>query len=61
MIFSVAKRLPLEDPVFIDYLRIAYVASQVITLAIYLYIQMRVRLSLEGLGSGREGELIRIG
>ncbi|WVQ85296.1 hypothetical protein IAT38_007461 [Cryptococcus sp. DSM 104549] len=40
---QVAKRLPMEDPTFINYLRIAYVSAQLITLAIYYYIMMKIR------------------
>lgn len=35
---QLAKRLPMEDPDFIQKLRIGYVSAQVISLAIYLYI-----------------------
>jgi hypothetical protein len=38
----VARRLPLEDPDFITYLRIGYVASQLISLAIYWFITLKV-------------------
>jgi hypothetical protein len=39
---TVAKRLPMDDPTFINYLRIAYIAAQLISLGIYLYIQAQV-------------------
>lgn len=39
---QVAKRLPLEDSDFIQKLRFGYVAAQVISLAIYFYIQFQV-------------------
>jgi hypothetical protein len=38
----VARRLPLEDPEFITYLRIGYVASQLIALAVYWFITLKV-------------------
>ncbi len=50
----------MEDPVFVNYLRIGYVSAQVISIAIYLYIQMRVSegarasICMEG-GSNRDG------
>lgn len=40
--FSVAKRLPMEDPEFVTKLRIGYVASQLIAVGIYFYIMMMV-------------------
>jgi len=33
----------MDDPTFINYLRIAYVASQLISLAIYVYIQAQIK------------------
>ncbi|GFZ43292.1 Inorganic phosphate transport protein PHO88 [Saitozyma sp. JCM 24511] len=40
---QVARRLPLEDPEFITYLRIGYVASQLIALAVYWFITLKIR------------------
>ncbi|KAG7531624.1 hypothetical protein FFLO_04208 [Filobasidium floriforme] len=40
---QVAKRLPMEDSDFIQKLRVGYVAAQVISLAIYFYIQMQIK------------------
>ncbi len=39
---SVAKRLPMEDPIFIDKLRIGYVSAQVFAILIYLGVMYRV-------------------
>jgi hypothetical protein len=39
---QVAKRLPMEDTDFIQKLRVGYVAAQVLTVGIYLYIQYKV-------------------
>jgi hypothetical protein len=41
---SVARKLPLNDPDFIGYLRIAYVVSQVGALLVYYFITMKVSL-----------------
>jgi hypothetical protein len=41
---QLAKRLPMEDSDFIQKLRVGYVAAQIISLAIYFYIQMQVSL-----------------
>ena len=41
---QIAKRLPLEDSDFIQKLRFGYVAAQVVSLAIYFYIQYQVSL-----------------
>lgn len=42
---QLAKRLPLEDNDFIQKLRVGYVAAQVLSLAIYLFISYKVRQS----------------
>jgi hypothetical protein len=39
---TVARRLPMDDPEFINYLRIGYVAAQVIAVGIYYYITLKV-------------------
>lgn len=38
-----AKRLPMDDPVFVTYLRIGYVAAQIIAIAVYYYCQLSAR------------------
>ncbi|WWD18136.1 hypothetical protein CI109_102585 [Kwoniella shandongensis] len=40
---QVARRIPMEDPQVLTYLRIGYIASQVISLAIYYYITLKIR------------------
>jgi hypothetical protein len=49
---QVAKRLPMEDSDFIQKLRVGYVAAQVISLAIYFYIQMQVSRQSSTCSSG---------
>lgn len=39
----VAKRLPLDNPEFINYLRIGYVGAQLAALAVYYFITLQVR------------------
>jgi hypothetical protein len=55
---QVAKRLPMEDSDFIQKLRVGYVAAQVISLAIYFYIQMQVSRESLTCISGRSHSLI---
>jgi len=40
---QVSRRLPIDDPKFVNYLRIGYVASQLISFAIYYYIILKIR------------------
>ncbi|WVR05647.1 hypothetical protein IAU60_002669 [Kwoniella sp. DSM 27419] len=40
---QVARRIPMEDPVVLNYLRIGYIASQAISLAVYYYITLKIR------------------
>ncbi|WVN85837.1 uncharacterized protein L203_100989 [Cryptococcus depauperatus CBS 7841] len=40
---QVARRIPMENPQVVNYLRIAYVSSQLIALAIYYYITLKIR------------------
>ncbi|WRT65902.1 uncharacterized protein IL334_002853 [Kwoniella shivajii] len=40
---QVARKIPMDDPKIINYLRIGYVASQVISLAIYYFITLKIR------------------
>jgi len=40
---QLGKQLPMQDPQFIQYLRIGYVASQLLAVGIYLFITMRIR------------------
>jgi len=44
-LYQVARKLPMDDPTFITYLRIAYVATQLLSFAIYFYITMVVSLA----------------
>ncbi|EIW72863.1 inorganic phosphate transporter pho88 [Tremella mesenterica] len=39
---QIARRLPLEDPEFITYLRIGYVSAQLISFGIYFYILTKI-------------------
>lgn len=38
-----AKRLPMDDPSFITYLRIGYVIAQVLAIGVYFYCQLSAR------------------
>lgn len=38
-----AKRVPFEDPQVLIYVRIAYVATQAVVLAVYYYVAQQVR------------------
>ncbi|WVQ97026.1 hypothetical protein IAU59_004136 [Kwoniella sp. CBS 9459] len=40
---QVARRIPMEDPTVLTYLRIGYVASQVISLLVYYYVTLKIR------------------
>jgi len=40
---QVSRRLPMDDPQFITYLRIGYVVSQVLSLAIYYFIILKIK------------------
>ncbi|WVW80349.1 hypothetical protein I302_102329 [Kwoniella bestiolae CBS 10118] len=40
---QLARRIPMDDPQTVDYLRIGYAASQAISLAIYYYITLKIR------------------
>ncbi|ORY24668.1 inorganic phosphate transporter Pho88 [Naematelia encephala] len=40
---QVARRLPLDDPQFLTYLRVGYLSSQVLAIAIYYFITMMIR------------------
>ncbi|OCH86162.1 inorganic phosphate transporter [Obba rivulosa] len=40
---QVARKIPFEDPEVLTYVRIAYVASQVIILAVYYYVSMKIK------------------
>ncbi len=59
-----AKRVPFEDPQVLIYVRIAYVATQAVVLAVYYYVAQQVRVpgrlcgswgAYMGLGCGRSG------
>ena len=39
---SVARKLPMDNPDFISYLRMAYVGSQALAFIVYYYITMKV-------------------
>ncbi len=39
----VARKIPFDDPQVLDYVRIAYVASQVFALLVYYYASSKVR------------------
>lgn len=39
----VARRIPMEDPVILNYIRIGYVVSQLLALGAYYYTSMQVR------------------
>ena len=39
----VARKIPFDDPVILNYVRAGYIASQIICIAVYLYISMKVR------------------
>lgn len=41
-LFSVARKIPFDDPVVLNYVRIAYVGSQLLALAIYYYVSLTV-------------------
>ena len=41
---TVARKIPFEDPQVLQYVRIAYVATQVIVLGVYYYVGLQVRL-----------------
>jgi len=41
---SVARRIPFEDPEILNYVRIAYVVSQVIVLSVYFYVSTAVSI-----------------
>lgn len=40
---TVAKRLPMDDPTFVNYLRIGYITAQLIAVAVYFYCQMAAK------------------
>jgi len=40
---QVARKIPFEDPQVLTYVRIAYVASQAIILAVYYYISLKIK------------------
>ncbi|KIJ51099.1 hypothetical protein M422DRAFT_204127 [Sphaerobolus stellatus SS14] len=40
---QVARKIPFEDPVILNYVRIAYVSSQVLVLGIYFYITHKIK------------------
>lgn len=42
---AVARKIPMEDPQVVNYLRIGYVSAQLISLAIYYFITLKVSLS----------------
>ena len=42
MYVSVARKIPFDNPQVLDYVRIAYVASQTIALAVYYYTSSKV-------------------
>ena len=39
-----AKKVPFDDPQVLTYVRIAYVATQVIVLGVYYYVGLQVRI-----------------
>ena len=39
-----ARKIPFDDPQVLVYVRIAYVATQVIVLGVYYYVAQQVRL-----------------
>lgn len=47
---AVARRLPTEDPQVVQYLRMGYIGSQVLSLLIYYFITTKVRLRRLGIG-----------
>ncbi|EKM76140.1 hypothetical protein AGABI1DRAFT_131652 [Agaricus bisporus var. burnettii JB137-S8] len=42
---QMARKIPLEDPVVLGYVRIAYITAQVVILATYYYVSLAVYLS----------------
>ncbi|ADV21093.1 inorganic phosphate transporter pho88 [Cryptococcus gattii Ru294] len=40
---QVARRIPMDDPQVVNYLRIAYATAQLLSLAIYYYITLQIR------------------
>lgn len=46
MCVIVARKLPLDDPDVLNYVRIGYVTAQVVILGVYYYISMTVRTRL---------------
>jgi hypothetical protein len=43
---AVARKIPFEDPLVLNYVRLAYVVSQLVMLAAYYYVSIAVRLHL---------------
>lgn len=41
--FSVARKIPFDEPDVLNYVRIAYVVSQIIVLGVYYYVSTAVR------------------
>jgi len=42
MTCTVARRIPFDDPQVLNYVRMGYVASQVIILGVYFYVSQKV-------------------
>jgi hypothetical protein len=45
--YTVARKIPFEDPVILNYVRIGYIVSQVIILGAYYYVSLAVCFFLE--------------
>ena len=56
-----AKKVPFDDPQVLTYVRIAYVATQVIVLGVYYYVGQQVRPHLHFISPrGEDGVLTRV-